>query len=133
MTYNLKSPYWTPSIHAYDAEHLDCQINQNQINIVAEQSAKHAANNYNNNSALHSYMQASDHNNAGEYEEARRCGQMALACNICTIVKYAIAIVVVIILVIIYFAIGFSSAAASCDYQCTYNYAGQRVCTCVYY
>lgn len=81
-------------------------------------------------------MQASDHNNAGEYEEARRCGQMALACNILTIVKYAIAIVVIIIVLIVYFAVGFGSAAAAaadCNYQCTYNYYGERVCTCVYY
>ena len=73
-------------------------------------------------------MQASDHNNAGEYEEARRCGQMALACNICTIVKYVIAIVVVIILVIVYFTGGFATA---CVTECYSNYYGQRVCTCV--
>lgn len=71
-------------------------------------------------------MQASDHNNAGEYEEARRCGQMALACNICTIVKYVIAIVVIIILVIVYFTAGFG-----CTTECYNNYYGGRVCTCV--
>ena len=75
---------------------------------------------------LDSYMQASDHNNAGEYEDARRCGQMALACNVCTIVKYAVAVVVLIILLIVYFTAGFG-----CSVRCDYDIYGERVCTCV--
>ena len=49
------------------------------------------------------YMQASDHNNAGEYESARQCGQLALCCNICVIVKYVLAFIAAVIIVALFF------------------------------
>ena len=77
---------------------------------------------------LYFRVQASDHNNAGEYENAKQCGQMALCCNICTIVKYVIAIVLAIILVIVYFTVGYAwltgsaAAADNCINKCSYDY-----------
>ena len=62
---------------------------------------------------------------------------MALGCNICAIVKYAIAIMAVIALVIVYFTVGFawltgvSNVAQTCDTQCSYDYYGAYSCASV--
>ena len=53
-------------------------------------------------------MQASDHNNAGSFDNAKQCGNMALGCNICAIIKYVIFLLVGIALVVVYFTVGFS-------------------------
>ena len=56
----------------------------------------------------HAIIQASDHNNAGEYANAKQCGNMALGCNICAIVKYVILLLATIAVVVVYFTVGFS-------------------------
>ena len=53
-------------------------------------------------------MQASDHNDAGNFDNAKQCGNMALGCNICAIIKYVLFLLVGIALVVVYFTVGFS-------------------------
>lgn len=47
-------------------------------------------------------LQATEHNRAGEHEQARRCGLFALGCNIATFVMYAALIAGLIIFVAIF-------------------------------
>lgn len=53
------------------------------------------------------FIQASDHNNAGDYASAKSCGNVSLCCNVLVLVKYFLLILAAIALVAIYFTIGF--------------------------
>lgn len=61
-------------------------------------------------------LQASDHNHAGQYEEAKKCGQFAFFCNILSFVYFALAFVGGVVVLAIYFTVGFS------DSPYTYTY-----------
>ena len=80
-------------------------------------------------------MQASSHNSAGEYESARECGQMALCCNICVIIKYVLLLVAAVIVVILFFTgvLVFSRTATSCYQDCTTDIYGYTNCQTVCY
>lgn len=92
-------------------------------------------------------LQASDHNNAGNFDSAKQCGNMALGCNICAIVKYIILLLVGVALVIVYFTVGFSWLIAAkskaedvinnhstdCIQSCTTDLWGYQTCHQVCY
>lgn len=75
-------------------------------------------------------MQASSHNSAGEYESARECGQMALCCNICVIIKYVLLLVAAVIVVILFFT-GVLVFTRGCYQDCTTNFYGNTICQTV--
>ena len=87
-------------------------------------------------------MQASDHNNAGNFDSAKQCGNMALGCNICAIIKYIIFLLVGIALVVVYFTVGFSWLYAAkkevedCYQTCTTDqvtyYRCSQICSSSY-
>ena len=63
----------------------------------------------NSKDALYSYLlQASDHNDAGDYERARKFGNAALGCNLCVFLYYVLLVLAAIALVIVYFTVGFA-------------------------
>jgi hypothetical protein len=84
------------------------------------------------------HLQASSHNDAGQYERANQCGQMALCCNICVIIKYVLMLIIAVILVVLFFTgvLAFTTAATNCLPSCTTDIYGDvncqtvvRVCT----
>ena len=87
-------------------------------------------------------MQASDHNDAGNFDSAKQCGNMVLGCNICAIVKYILFLLAGIALVVVYFTVGFSWLYAAknkaedvvntnvnhCISSCTTDFFGHESC-----
>lgn len=57
--------------------------------------------------------QGEEHNNAGEYGEAKSCGSYALCCNITAIVFYVLAFLGAVVFVVIYVTVGIGSVASS--------------------
>ena len=51
-------------------------------------------------------VQASDHNDAGEYEDAKTCGNMSLFCNLCSMIYFVILFLAAIGLVVAIFVAG---------------------------
>ena len=63
-----------------------------------------------------SHMQASESRNAGNLEEARHYGRLALFCNLGTLVYYVIAVIVTVI------AVAVAVTSDSNDYDYNYDY-----------
>ena len=51
-------------------------------------------------------VQASDHNDAGKYEDAKTCGNMSLFCNLCSMIYFVILLLAAIGLVVAVFVTG---------------------------
>ena len=68
-------------------------------------------------------LQATDHNSAERYEEAKTCGNMSLFCNLCALIYFVVLIVAIVAVVISILAIGASligdivDALAACHIQ----------------
>ena len=81
-------------------------------------------------------LQASNHNSAGEYESATQCGQMALCCNICVIIKYVLMFVAAVVIVVLFFTgvLVFTSSSEYCYPRCTTDIYGDVTCrqVCTY-
>ena len=53
-------------------------------------------------------LQASNHNDAGDYERAKSFGKAALGCNLCVFIYYVLLILAAIAMVVVYFTVGFA-------------------------
>lgn len=53
-------------------------------------------------------MQASDHNQANQFDQAKGCGQAALFCNVFSVAYYVLLIVAAVVLLAIYLTVGLS-------------------------
>ena len=59
-------------------------------------------------SMLTLHMQASSHNDSGDYESARKFGNAALCCNGGVFIYYILLILAGVAVIIVYFTVGFS-------------------------
>ena len=58
-------------------------------------------------------MQASSHNDSGDYESARKFGNAVLCCNGLVFIYYLLLILAGVALVAVYFTVGFSALVAT--------------------